>query len=327
MDNSSKPILIPVAGGKGGVGKSFVAANLAIALARKGHSTIAVDLDLGGSNLHSLLGIPNRYSGIGDFLKTGNSDLSKLLVDTGIDRLSFIPGDGRTPFLANITWHQKERLLAGVPNLPAEYIILDLGAGTAFNILDFFAFSSHGLVVTTPEYPAVMSMMAFLKNFVLRLMEREAGSSFEIKDVIYRHTTEPMGDNQTSVKQLLTSIQAFDPDASGRLGDTIHAHRPRVVFNMGMHPDELGLAPKIEQTLADTLSLGVDFFGFLFDDPNVKLSVRQRIPLLTNFPESPAAIGLDRMADRILRFWDRSIPESASRLARHVREIYAQMNT
>ena len=61
-------VIIPVAGGKGGVGKSILAANLAMALAQAGHETIAVDLDLGGSNLHSYLGISNTFAGVGDFL-------------------------------------------------------------------------------------------------------------------------------------------------------------------------------------------------------------------------------------------------------------------
>ena len=57
MDNKS--VIIPVASGKGGVGKSIVTANLAVSLANSGYSTVAVDLDLGGSNLHSYLGLLN----------------------------------------------------------------------------------------------------------------------------------------------------------------------------------------------------------------------------------------------------------------------------
>ena len=65
----SKSTIIPICSGKGGVGKSLVCANLAIATAQKGHSTIVIDLDLGGGNLHSFLGLPNTHPGIGDYLK------------------------------------------------------------------------------------------------------------------------------------------------------------------------------------------------------------------------------------------------------------------
>ncbi len=87
----ANPTIIPVAAGKGGVGKSFLTANLAIALAELGHSTIAVDMDLGGSNLHSFLGMQNRYPGIGDYLQARLGSLETLLVPTRVPHLSFLP--------------------------------------------------------------------------------------------------------------------------------------------------------------------------------------------------------------------------------------------
>ncbi len=55
--------IIPIASGKGGVGKTIFTANLGIALANKGKTVIAIDLDLGSSNLHTCLGIKNRHPG------------------------------------------------------------------------------------------------------------------------------------------------------------------------------------------------------------------------------------------------------------------------
>ena len=81
--NNPEGVIIPVASGKGGVGKTFIAANLAIALAEMGHRVIAVDLDLGGSNLHSFLGLSNRHPGIGDFLKARTAELDELFTFIG----------------------------------------------------------------------------------------------------------------------------------------------------------------------------------------------------------------------------------------------------
>ena len=64
-ENSSMTI-IPIASGKGGVGKSVITANLAVNLAERGYKVIAADLDLGGSNLHTCLGLDNNNPGIGD---------------------------------------------------------------------------------------------------------------------------------------------------------------------------------------------------------------------------------------------------------------------
>ena len=70
------PTIIPVASGKGGVGKSFLTANLAIALAELGRKVIVADLDLGAANLHTFLGLENHHAGVGDFVKTKTADLA-----------------------------------------------------------------------------------------------------------------------------------------------------------------------------------------------------------------------------------------------------------
>ena len=124
--------VIAIASGKGGVGKTSLTANLGVAMAKMGYATVAMDMDLGGSNLHSFLGLPNRFPGIGDFLKAGNKELEAFLVSTDIPHLKFLSGDGRTPFLANISYARKVRLISDIKKLPADYIFLDLGAGTSF---------------------------------------------------------------------------------------------------------------------------------------------------------------------------------------------------
>lgn len=84
-------IILPVASGKGGVGKSIFAVNCAAALAGLGKTTVLIDLDLGASNLHTLLGIKNRHPGIGNLIYRTESNLEALLIETGIPRLFLYP--------------------------------------------------------------------------------------------------------------------------------------------------------------------------------------------------------------------------------------------
>ena len=179
---STKNKILPIAGGKGGTGKSFLVANLSIALAAQGFKVVVIDLDLGGSNLHSYLGIPNKYPGIGDFLKAKSVSFKELQIPTSIDNLSFIPGDGQTPFMANIGYMQKMKLMREIKKTEADYTLLDLGAGSGFNTLDFFETSKRGIVISTPDFPAIMNMMVFLKNFILRLIERNSRRNQLVKN-------------------------------------------------------------------------------------------------------------------------------------------------
>ena len=106
--------IIPIASGKGGVGKSFLAANLSIALAGLGKKVIAADLDFGGSNLHSCFGMHNTHPGIGDYLRARYGKLEDLLVETDKDNLQFLAGDARSRFdnsLTNVQYPDRSSFL------------------------------------------------------------------------------------------------------------------------------------------------------------------------------------------------------------------------
>ena len=316
------PKIIPIASGKGGVGKTFLAANLAIALAEAGHPTIAVDMDLGGSNLHSFLGLPNRFPGIGDFLKARSAELEELLVDTATPKLRFIPGDGLSPFLANIPYAQKMRLISKVKKLPAEYILLDLGAGTSFNTIDFFRISRYGIIVTRPEYPSIMNMLGFLKHFVLRLIERTLANDQRIHDLLRSSYKQPIAEQRDSLGALGPKIAAIDRDAGKKVEDLCRDFRPRVLFNMGEHPDEIEIARNIDSSLENALSLKVDYFGFIFEDPDVRRSIKKQIPFLPEYRESIAGKGIVQTAERVARFLEVPVKESAMLLLKRTREDY-----
>ena len=90
-------VILPVGSGKGGVGKSLLATNLSIALAEAGRKVVLVDLDLGASNAHTMLGIRSVSRGIGTFLSVPRTDFDEIILPTEYDGLSFVPGDAEMP--------------------------------------------------------------------------------------------------------------------------------------------------------------------------------------------------------------------------------------
>ncbi|MGK5091315.1 P-loop NTPase [Deltaproteobacteria bacterium TL4] len=312
--------IIPVSSGKGGVGKSLVAANLAIAMAEQGYSTIAIDLDFGGANLHSFLGIPNNYAGIGDYLKARVAELEELLVPTAFEHLKFLPGDVRSPFMANIPFAQKIRLIHNIQKLSADYIFLDLGAGSSFNILDFFALAPHGLLVTTAEYTSIMNMMTFLKNFIFRIIERALPKKEILRQLVQNIYTQPMKEGPVTVTYLLDKIADADADAAQHIRTVCQQYRPRLIFNQGYHPDELKLMEQINGALNKNLSLTMDYFGFIFEDPTVRQYVRREDPLIPR--ESLMVEDIKAIADRISRLWKQTLDHSGSRLLEETQRVY-----
>lgn len=322
-----KTTIIPVASGKGGVGKSLFTANLSIALAQRGHSVIAVDLDLGGSNLYTHLGVPNTYPGIGDFLKSGGRDLNQLLVETGVPGLQFIPGDGRTPFMANIDFKQRSLLVKHIKNLSANYILLDLGAGSVFNTLNFFGLAKRGIVITTFETPAIMNFVMFLRNFIFRVISGLARQNQEVLKLVVDSFQQPFDAAPVTVTSLLRRIDRIAPTLADKIQQICAQYHPRIIFNMGDYPDELKIAPKIDNTLKRGLSMEAEFFGFVNFDETVRKSAKRKEVLMVKYPQSRVAQSIRRIAAEIENNWDNPFSNNIERLEAQTRQAFGTMTT
>jgi flagellar biosynthesis protein FlhG len=297
--------IIPIASGKGGVGKSMLTANLAIALAKAGHATVAADLDLGGANLHTMLGLPNKFPGIGDFLKGRRPGLRDLLVPTPFANLHFLPGDGRTPFMADIPFDQRLALMNELYRLPARYLLLDLGAGSSFNTLNLFGMTRKAAMVTTFDTPAIMNFLMFLRNFMFRLItslvKPQDRQLLERLIAAFRQPTEA---DPLTVDDLLIMIAEQDRGLAAKVRRTCSEFQPRLIFNMGDRPEDLQLWPKLQKTMKQSLSLTGVCFGFVSYDDKARRAVQQKGILLERHPESSAAKCILHLARQIVERWD-----------------------
>ncbi|MDT8424230.1 MAG: P-loop NTPase, partial [Desulfuromonadales bacterium] len=295
-----EPLIIPVASGKGGVGKTMLTANLAIALARQGHRTIVADLDFGAANLHSFLQLSNDNPGIGDYLMARTAELSELLVTTPDPHLHLLPGDGQTPFMANLTYAHKVRLINALRQLDCRYLLLDLGAGSAFNTLDFFLISDHGLLVATPDLPSAMNLMVFTKNLVLRLISRAIKRDERLTAILKEVQTRPLRAPATTVEMMLARIDEHDSVIAEKIAARLARLTPRIVLNMGEHPDEIFMAEKIGSNLRQRLSVEIECLGFIGRDPQVRQSISDGQAFLPSYPDTLAARDIEQLCQRVV---------------------------
>ena len=314
--------IIPVAGGKGGVGKSFVTANLAVALAQAGHSVIAVDLDLGNSNLHSLLGLENRYAGVGEYLRgTVKCAPADLIIETEVPNLGFIPGDGRMPFMANITYNQKIALLRLLRSLQADYVLVDLSAGTSFNTLDLFHAGKSGLIVTTPEHPALMSTLVFVKNLVLRAIDQGLRRDLSLKEKLNELYKQSVNTPVFTVERFRNEIAPEHPEAALKIDALCERIRPHLAYNMVEDANDSEVFERIDDTLGGCFSIAGDHIGLIPYDQTVRTLLKEPGIFLLQAPDSAIATGVRRLAQRVIRYWDEPIEGSAQLLAEYARKL------
>ncbi|HZK02585.1 MAG TPA: P-loop NTPase, partial [Anaerovoracaceae bacterium] len=249
--------IIPVASGKGGVGKSLLSANLAIALGQASKKVILVDLDLGASNLHLVLGVSSPPVGLGTFL-SGNTEFEMIVLDTSYENVRFIPGDSEIPGLTSLRAPQKAALTKKLVSSDADYLILDLGAGTHTGILDFFLLSNAGIVVTAPTVTATLNAYLFLKNTVFRMMFTSFKRGSPARKWLEDIKSDSASLQRMYIPKIIEEISRIDPKSAEKFLGRMQSFRPRLVMNMIDDPKDADKALKIRRSCKEYLSIDLE---------------------------------------------------------------------
>jgi len=294
--------IIPVASGKGGTGKSLIAANLGVAFAQAGQRVILADLDLGASNLHLVLGYQSPKTGIGTFLNDTKSDFNKIIVDTDVRGLRFIPGDTEIPGMANLKAFQLKALVRRFLAFKeeADILILDLGAGTHQSILDFFLLSGQGIVVSSPAVTAVLNAYVFLKNTMFRLMYTTFAKGSPARAFLEKTRKEGSGPQKLYIPKMLPEIKKIDRGSYDKLKNHISQFHPRLLMNLIDDPKDADVANKIRRSCEEYLDLKIEHLGVMYRDVFQDTALASRLPILLYKPQSVLSQAIYRIADKIL---------------------------
>ena len=294
--------IIPVASGKGGVGKSLIAANLGVAFAQAGQRVVLADLDLGASNLHLVLGHQSPKKGIGIWLNDTSLDFHEVITETDTRGLSFIPGDTEIPGTANLRPSQLRSLVKQFMALKDEtdVLILDLGAGTHQSILDFFLLSGQGIVVSAPAVTAVLNAYVFLKNTVFRLMYTVFNKGTEAKAYLEQARKDGSGPQKLYIPRMLPDIKSIDPESYEKFMVRMESFHPRLIMNMIDDPRDADVAMKIRRSCEEYLSLQIEHLGVIYRDNIQDTALSSRLPIVLYKPAAILSQGIYRIADKIL---------------------------
>jgi flagellar biosynthesis protein FlhG len=194
---SAKPVdkarIITVTSGKGGVGKTNLSVNMALAFARLGKKVVVMDADLGLANVNVMLNMIPKYN-LYHVIKKQKT-IREILVETEYG-ISIVAGASGFSQIANMGEGDRRDFIAELDTLSnADIIIIDTSAGVSSNVLDFIAAADDAVIITTPEPTAITDAYGIIKiiateydyvNMGLKLLVNRAISAAQAKSVADR---------------------------------------------------------------------------------------------------------------------------------------------
>ena len=285
--------LISVGSGKGGVGKSFVTANIATLLAKSGKSVTLVDLDTGGANANIMFGLMKTPYTLTDFLNGNINTLQDIAhpID-GVYGLKIISGTGETLQSANMPWATKQKLLSHLRKLDSDYVIIDVGAGTSLNVLDFFNAADIHLCVATNEPTAVLDLYRFIKLAALR----RSLSAFLAHDQVTQILAKQ---NFKSIDEIFNYAGSIKAGAREKAESAISGFNPRLVINMAQS-ERAGNLIRLQNLLHEYLGNKIPIVGSIPLNDEVRNSIRRYQPIVNMRPNHEVSLALNAISENLL---------------------------
>ncbi|HEX9886450.1 MAG TPA: P-loop NTPase [Longimicrobiales bacterium] len=296
-----------VGGGKGGIGKSILTASLGWQLARMGKRVVLVDADLGGANLHTCLGLPNPEHTLGDFIQRRRDTIEEILVDTGTPGLRLISGASDFLSAANIKHAQKVRVLNRIKGLDVDVVLLDLGAGTSYNIIDFFLISDISVLTVVPEPTSIENGYRFIKSALYRRL-RAVAPNQGIREVIDAALDPKSPEGIRTPLDLLDHVERQDTEALALLRREMALFQPRFVVNQVRDNGDIPIGHQLVAACARHLGIRASYAGYVHYDDSVWQSVRRRRLFMTDAPMCRAAEEVRQLTRGLLQGENLALP-------------------
>jgi flagellar biosynthesis protein FlhG len=296
----SDKIIWAIGGGKGGIGKTVLTSNLALFLSWLNKKVVVIDLDLGGANLHTSLGVTSPSKTLGDLLYNRTDNANSLLQPTAYRNLSLISGAHDPTGIANMPNVQKSRLARKFKELEADYILLDLGAGTSLNTLDFFLLADQKIIVVTPEPTSVENAYRFIKAAFYRTL-RTSTPTPHVRSLIEQAMDEKNHRGIASPKDLLREVARLSPADGDQLQSQMKEFTFTLIVNQVRAKSEGDIGKSIQIVCERYFGIRVEYAGFIPYDNSVWQSIRKKVPFLIDAPNGTAVTHLEQVVRNILK--------------------------
>jgi flagellar biosynthesis protein FlhG len=285
-------------GGKGGVGRSLLAANLGIQLARAGRRVVLIDLDLQGCNLMTFLGYQRLPRSLSDLASGKTALLSELACETPTSNLKIIGGLQRGELRDDPVAFVRQ--VAGqFSTLSADHVLIDCGSGRWPASVAAFAEATIGILVTTPEPAALEATYLFTEAYVRWCVVRAVtGEKMAAVQARLRETgTDPAA---LSFRGFMTRLEGIDTAARDAIAAVIRRTRLELLLNQVRTEADEEAAACLASGFRKCFGVNLATAGIIEHDLSVLQAVQKRRPLSQQYPNAASTKEISRAAARLL---------------------------
>ena len=312
IDNATKVIpegekstkIIAIGSGKGGVGKSVIAASMAVGLTLFDKSVVLVDADFGGPNLHKIIGIEEPDMTYLNFYNKDFKKLEDIMQDHPlIEKLKVISCYCASLEIANLGYYQRMKYIRHLLEIDSDYVVIDLGAGTSYNVIDFFLAADLGVVVVTPDTLSILDCYNFIKKALYRKMMKMFKVHEDIVNLIESSFTIVPGKKQSTVDSLVRKVTRKDKNMGKKMKKLLNEFHLSLLINRMCKTKDADKCLAVKVAASQLLFIELDNLGRIHEDGKIAESIYENTPFVTHLPKSRASKDLLGMiSENILQF-------------------------
>jgi flagellar biosynthesis protein FlhG len=279
---------ISIAGGKGGIGKSSFTANLGLAFAQTGKRVVLLDADIGGANLHTMVGVSRPTKTLSNFFNDPAVTLESVVVPTPYPNLRLLSSADDLLSVVSPNYRAQQRLYKEIQSLHADLFMIDIAAGTDRRAIDFFTIAPIGIIIVELVPTSLENAFLFIKNllmrYLLRVFYRDMGMRQTIQKLLDTTTT----GHTLTLNELLDRVAQDEPDKieSFRKYFTARNYRMCMVVNSVRNLAQLPAVEKFAKIVKRYLDINLQIIGTLPYESLMDEAIGKRMPFVARYPDS-----------------------------------------
>lgn len=285
MSRNAETVVYALGGGKGGIGKSFITSNLALFLAKSDFKTLLIDMDFGGANAHTYLGVEGQGISAKNYFQGDVESLAEVVVTTKYRNLSIIRGASDWDEDFSFTSQNLNQFFNAARCLGYDRVVYDLGAGTGMETIEAFLDADIKLAVSTPEPISIENTYNFLKRVFYRALQNCA-ETYNFQDSIHATMSRKKELGIKRPSDLLKHLNLKYPNAGREIVRQMLSHKPKIIINQCRSPRDQKIGNSLAHVSRQYFGQNVEFLGHIDYDNRVWQSIRTMKPLFVEAPES-----------------------------------------